>query len=99
MNTLATFVALAGLAATSASVATGCGCDPGSNSQRAAVAFTPSSVQSIRTPATCGPSPAFTSKDSFDVVLTGDTQVAPPSRRSRFTSRRRRRRIKPCLSR
>jgi hypothetical protein len=58
--------------------AVGCGCDPGNNSQRAPIDFEPSSVHALRTPATCGNNPSFSSSDTFALDLTGETDVAPP---------------------
>ena len=79
MKTLTSFAALAALAGINVLFTTGCGCDPGNNSQRAAIEFSPSSVQATRAPATCGVvDPAFSTSDTFTLALTGETDVAPP---------------------
>lgn len=67
-----TLGAVALLVSASAFVA-GCGCDPGNNSVRAPVDFTPSSVAATRTPATCGVvNPTFSASDTFTLDLKSD---------------------------
>jgi hypothetical protein len=79
MSTLRSLLAAGALAGLSASLLVGCGCDPGNNSFRPPVQFTPSSVDAVRTPSTCGVTdPIFTPTDTFSLELTGETDVAPP---------------------
>lgn len=79
MNARRSFLAVLAVASAFSAVTVGCGCDPGNNSQRAPVDFTPSTIQATRTPATCGVThPAFTANDTFTLALTGETDVAPP---------------------
>ncbi len=79
MTTHGSLASLLALACVSTAFIAGCGCDPGNNSQRAPVAFTPSTVQASRTPSLCGVNdPGFTPGDSFSLALTGETDVAPP---------------------
>lgn len=70
MKTLGSFAALAA-AATSALLAVGCGCDPGNNSVRAPVEFTPASVTASRTPASCAET-TYGANDTFGLELKGD---------------------------
>ncbi len=70
MKTLSSFLTLLALAGINASLAIGCGCEPANNSRRTPIAFTPSSVQALRT-STCN-------GESFALELTGETDVAPP---------------------
>ena len=56
----------------------GCGCDPGNNSVRAPIDFTPSSVDAVRTPATCNAGPTFDTNDTLTLELLGPTNVPPP---------------------
>jgi hypothetical protein len=67
------------LACVSGLLVAGCGCDPGTNSQRAPVSFSPSSSAAVRTPSTCGVTdPAFSPGDTFSLQLLGATDIAPP---------------------
>jgi hypothetical protein len=79
MKTLGSLACSLLLASVTASFAAGCGCDPGNNSVRTPVAFTPSSVDAVRTPATCGASSAtFGASDTLSLELLGETDIAPP---------------------
>jgi hypothetical protein len=78
MKTLSSLASLAALALVTTTFAAGCGCDPGNNSNRAPVAFTPSSSAAVRTPATCGDAATFGAGDTFTLKLLGETDVAPP---------------------
>ena len=78
MNMLGSFVAFASAVSVSVSLA-GCGCDPGNNSVRAPIDFSPSSIHALRTPAQCGvTNPSYAPSDVFALNLTGETDVAPP---------------------
>ncbi len=79
MKTLGSLGSLILVACVTASFAVGCGCDPGNNSVRAPVAFTPSSVDAVRTPATCNAvSGTFGASDTLSLQLLGETDIAPP---------------------
>lgn len=79
MTTLRSLASLLALASVGGSLLAGCGCEAPGNSQRAPVAFTPSSVQASRSPSICGvQDPGFTPSDAFTLTLTGETDVAPP---------------------
>lgn len=76
MKTLGSLAAIAAVVI-NASLTMGCGCDPGNNSQRAPIDFTPSSSDAFRTPAACG-STSFAAGDVFTLELLGETDIAPP---------------------
>jgi len=79
MKTLGSWVALASVVVVNLSLIAGCGCDSGNNSVRTPLAFTPSSVHALRTPAQCGSATApYASDDTFTLSLTGDTTGAAP---------------------
>ncbi len=65
MKMLGSLLSFVAVASVSGSVLTGCvfGCDPGNNSQRAAVDFTPASADAVR------------SCDTFSLDLVGSTNV------------------------
>src|SRR5450755_4752070 len=76
MKTLGSLAAIAAVVI-NASLTMGCGCDPGNNSQRAPIDFTPSSSDAFRTPAACGGT-SFAAGDVFTLELLGATDIAPP---------------------
>ncbi|HEY1957802.1 MAG TPA: hypothetical protein VGH28_19410 [Polyangiaceae bacterium] len=61
------------LLVSSVAFVTGCGCDPGNNSARAPIDFTPSTTTATRAPATCGVvDPTFNARDTFTLDLQSD---------------------------